>query len=79
MNVITYPPIIQPITAKIQKIFILLPMDQNGQQWAGKAIFFIIMQYEIAKICIFMQFDDKKVCNFLQYWKFFSIFAAIFK
>ena len=41
--------------------------------------FFIIMQYEIAKIYIFMQFDDKKVCNFLQYWKFFSIFAAIFK
>ena len=29
--------------------------------------FFIIMQYEIAKICIFMQFDDGKVCNFLQY------------
>ena len=52
---------------------------KNGQQWAEKAIFFIIMQYEIAKICIFMQFDDKKVCNFLQYWKFFSIFAAIFK
>lgn len=36
------------------------------------------MQYEIAKIYIIMQFDDKKVCNFLQYWKFFSIFAAIY-
>ena len=32
-----------------------------------KAIFFIIMQYDIVKICIFMQFDGEKMCKFLQY------------
>ena len=54
-------------------------VSQKWSIWTKKAIFFIIMQYEIAKIYIFMQFDDKKVCNFLQFRKFFSIFAAIFK
>ena len=52
---------------------------KKDPKWAKKKIFFIIMQYEIAKICIFMQFVDKKMCNFLQYWEIFSIFAANFE